>query len=145
PLLATPVVFQGRVPLVVDAAEAFNKHLAQVIQGLGDLPMDECGGERRALGRGQTLHARRVEAQGFRGKLLDLDGREGRQGTRPHIERREPLQPRDEMAQLRERWSPWIRLERIPGGWPCRRVDGEELVQYRMALGTDRLGDLLKE
>ena len=49
------------------------------------------------------------------------------------------------MAQLHERWAPGIRLELIPGGLPCRRVNGEELVQDRMALGTDRLGDLLKE
>jgi hypothetical protein len=145
PLLATPVVFQGNVPLVMDATEAFNKHLAQVIQGLCDLPVDECGGERRALGRGQTLHARRIEAQDCRGKLLDLDGREGRQGTRPHIERCEPLQPRDEMAQLRERWSSWIRLDLIPEGLPCRRVGGEELVQPLVTLGIDRLSDLLKE
>jgi hypothetical protein len=40
---------------MVDAAEALNEHVAQVIQGLRALPVDECRGERIPLGRGQAL------------------------------------------------------------------------------------------
>ena len=87
------------------------------------------------------MHTRRIEAQGFRGKLLDLERREGT-STRPTLSCVSHCNHATGGATALR--ASWLRLDLIPEGLPCRRVGGEELVQPPVALGIDRLSDLLK-
>ena len=121
------ILLKSRLGLVVDASHTFDEHLAEIIQGLCHLGFDQRRRQRRALGWGQPLHARRVQAPGFRGKLVHLD----RQGWW-----RTPSRPRSRASASgderlgRATASGWAVLdppESVPRRLTRGRVDLEEL------------------